>query len=378
MIENVLKKRFSIWAAIGFVFFSCTSKKSEQNMTVPEISVAYPVIKPIVLYKTYPGYLASVNTVDLVSRVNGYLQSSSFTAGAMVKKGQLLFVIEPTLYEDAVKRAEAGLKNAQANLDYAENNYVRMKEASRSDAISEIDLIRSATQVISARSSVKDAEAQLETAKTNLEYCYVRAPFSGHISKGTFSVGSYIGGEGQATKLATIYQDDKMNAYFNIEDNQYLQMLAFSANKKNGQEHLPDEVEILFQSPVSRPYFGKLNYLSPNIDLSTGTLNIRAEIDNPDNELKDGLYVNIRLPYAKQDSAVLVNDASIGTDQLGKYLYVVNDSNRVSYRHIETGDLVSDTLRLVKSGLEPDDRYVTRALLKVRDGMEIKPMLEKD
>ena len=107
-------------------------------------------------------------------------------------------------------------------------------------------------------------------------------------------------------------------------------------------------------------------------------MNIRAEIENPDNELKDGLYVNIRLPYGKQDSAVLVKDASIGTDQLGKYLYVVNDSNRVSYRHIETGELFSDTLRLVKSGLQPKDRYVTKALLKVREGMEIKPVLEKN
>ncbi len=377
MIKNVLKKRLPILVIIGFVFFSCTSKKSDQKMSAPEISVAYPIVKSVILHKTYPGYLSSANTVDLVSRVNGYLQSSSFTAGAMVKKGQLLFVIEPTLYEDAVKRAEAGLKNAQASLDYAENNYVRMKEASRSDAISEIDLIKSATQLISARSSVKDAEAQLETAKTNLGYCYIRAPFSGHISKGMYSVGSYIGGEGQATKLATIYQDDKMNAYFNIEDNQYLQMLAFSS-KKNDQERLPDEVEIIFQSPLSRPYIGKLNYLSPNIDLSTGTLNIRAEIENPDNELKDGLYVNIRLPYAKQDSAILVKDASIGTDQLGKFLYVVNDSNRIAYRHIVTGELFSDTLRLVKSGLNPNDRYVTKALLKVREGMEIKPLLEKD
>ncbi|WP_455497822.1 efflux RND transporter periplasmic adaptor subunit [Coprobacter sp.] len=377
MKKSILKNRIFLLAGVGLAVFSCTSKKAEQKMSVPEISVAYPVVKPIVLHKTYPGYLSSVNTVDLMARVNGYLQSTPFTAGSLVKKGQLLFVIEPTLYEDAVKRAEAGLKNAQASLDYAENNYVRMKEASRSDAISEIDLIKSATQLISAKSSVKDAEAQLETAKTNLGYCYVRAPFTGHISKSLYSVGSYISGEGQAAKLATIYQDDKMNAYFNIEDNQYLKMLASSAKKSIG-ERLPDEVEILFQSPLSRQYMGKLNYLSPNIDLATGTLNIRAEIENPDNELKDGLYVNIRLPYGKRDSAVLVKDASIGTDQLGKFLYIVNDSNKVFYQHIETGELVSDTLRLVTSGLRPDDRYVTKALLKVRDGMEIKPLVEKN
>ena len=110
MTKNILKNRLFLFAGVGFVLFSCTSKKTEQRMSVPEISVAYPVVRPVILHKTYPGYLSSVNTVDLMARVNGYLQSTPFTAGSLVKKGQLLFVIEPTLYEDAVKRAEAGLK----------------------------------------------------------------------------------------------------------------------------------------------------------------------------------------------------------------------------------------------------------------------------
>ena len=371
MTKNILKNRLFLFAGVGFVLFSCTSKKTEQRMSVPEISVAYPVVRPVILHKTYPGYLSSVNTVDLMARVNGYLQSTPFTAGSLVKKGQLLFVIEPTLYEDAVKRAEAGLKNAQASLNYAENNYVRMKEASRSDAISEIDLIKSATQLISAKSNVKDAEAQLETAKTNLGYCYVRAPFDGTISKSTVDVGSYVGGSLQPVTLATIYKDDQMYAYFNVADNQWLEM---SMNNQQPTKELPKKIMVQLGKEGTESYPATLDYLSPNVDLNTGTLMVRANFDNPKGILKSGLYVSITLPYGEAKNAVLVKEGSIGTDQLGKYLYVVNDSNIVHYRHIEIGQLVDGTLRQVVGGLSPQEQYVTEALMKVRDGMKIKPL----
>lgn len=118
----------------------------------------------------------------------------------------------------------------------------------------------------------------------------------------------------------------------------------------------------------------KLDYLSPNVTLTTGTLRLRAELDNSDGKLRPGLFVSVTLPYGEARNAVLVNDASIGTDQLGKYLYVVNDSDIVNYRHIEVGQLADHNMRVVKSGLSPSERYVTKALLKVRQGMKIKPI----
>ena len=124
----------------------------------------------------------------------------------------------------------------------------------------------------------------------------------------------------------------------------------------------------------SKTWQGKLNYLSPNFSLSTGTMRLRAELDNPDGVLKPGLYVSVTLPYATAEKAILVDNASIGTDQLGKYLYVVNDSNVVSSRHIEVGQLVDDHMRIVTSGLSSDERYVTKALMKVRQGMKIQPI----
>jgi len=343
--------------AVLFSLFSCQSKKGEKqsgDVRLPEISVAYPAVDSVVLIKSYPGYLTSLQTVDLVARVNGYLQQVAYTPGEIVKKGQLLFVIEPSQYEDAVEQAEAALKTAQAQYDYAENNYTRMKEAAQSDAISTIDLIQAESKLEQSRASVRNAEAALSTARIQLGYCYVKAPFEGRISRNLYDVGNYISGSLQSTKLATIYQDKKMYAVPS------------------------DRVEILFQEPTSRSYYGRLDYLSPNVDLSTGTLSIRAEVDNPAGELKSGLYISIRLPYGSREHAILVRDASIATDQLGKYMYVVNDSNVVEYRPVETGQLVNDTLRVIDEGISPTDRYVTKALLKVRAGMPVRPVLEKN
>ena len=221
--------------------------------------------------------------------------------------------------------------------------------------------------------SVHNSEAELNTARTNLSYCYIRAPFDGRITRATYDIGNYINGAAQPVTLATLYKDDKMFVNFNIEDNQFMKMMITAA-QNDSTVKLPETIAVHLGDNGRQNYTGQLDYFSPNVDLSTGTLNVRANLDNKDGELKSGLYVTITLPYSEKRDAVLVRDASIGTDQLGKYLYIVNDSNIVRYRHIEPGQLVDDTLRQVVSGLEPNERYVTTALLKVRDGMSITPI----
>ena len=355
-----MKKLMYIFLVLS-VLTGCKEKKDAgamKGMPTLAISVAKPIVKDITLTKDYPGYLTTEKTVNLVARVNGTLQSVSYAPGGRVKKGQLLFVIEPTLYNDKVAQAEAELKTAQAQLEYARNNYSRMKEAVKSDAVSQIQVLQSESSVTEGVAAVSNAEAALSTARTNLGYCYVRAPFDGTISKSTVDVGSYVGGSLQPVTLATIYKDDQMYAYFNVADNQWLEMSMNNQLGKEGTESYP----------------ATLDYLSPNVDLNTGTLMVRANFDNPQGVLKSGLYVSITLPYGEADHAILVKEASIGTDQLGKFLYAVNDSDIVHYRHIEIGQLINDTLRQVLGGLSPQERYVTEALMKVRDGMKIKPI----
>lgn len=160
---------------------------------------------------------------------------------------------------------------------------------------------------------------------------------------------------------------------FNIADNQYLtyELAQEAASKIPAETHF---VTLRLGTDGAQSWKAKLDYLSPNVTLTTGTLRLRAELDNPDGMLRPGLFVSVTLPYGEARNAVLVNDASIGTDQLGKYLYVVNDSDIVNYRHIEVGQLADHNMRVVKSGLSPSERYVTKALLKVRQGMKIKPI----
>ena len=368
-----MKKIMYIFLVLS-VLTGCKEKKDAgamKGMPTLAISVAKPIVKDITLTKDYPGYLTTEKTVNLVARVNGTLRSVSYVPGGRVKKGQLLFVIEPTLYNDKVAQAEAELKTAQAQLEYARNNYSRMKEAVKSDAVSQIQVLQSESSVTEGVAAVSNAEAALSTARTNLGYCYVRAPFDGTISKSTVDVGSYVGGSLQPVTLATIYKDDQMYAYFNVADNQWLEM---SMNNQQPTKELPKKIMVQLGKEGTESYPATLDYLSPNVDLNTGTLMVRANFDNPQGVLKSGLYVSITLPYGEADHAILVKEASIGTDQLGKFLYAVNDSDIVHYRHIEIGQLINDTLRQVLGGLSPQQRYVTEALMKVRDGMKIKPI----
>ena len=328
-------------------------KETAQTMPVPEISVARPTVHNITLTKEYPGYLTSEKTVDLVGRVSGTLQTIAYAPGSRVRQGQVLFVIEPTVYQDNVRQAEAELNTVRANLEYAQNNYTRMQEAVKSDAVSRIQVLQAQSNVATSQAAVSNAEAALNTARTNLSYCTVRAPFDGSV---------------QPVTLATIYKDDHLYTYFNVADNQWLSMLMQQGDS------IPRQVSVSLGKDELLTYPAQLDYLSPNVDLNTGTLNIRARLDNPKGLLKSGLYVSITLPYGEQQQAILLPDASIGTDQLGKYIYVVNDSNIVRYRHIETGQLIGDSLRQIRAGITPRERYVTKALMKVRDGMKVHPI----
>ena len=337
------------------------------------VEVAKPIVKNVTLTRDYPGYLTAETSVDIVGRVNGTLLSKLYPSGQRVKKGQTLFVVDPTLYQNAVKQAEATLKTAKANLDYARSNYERMKEAIKSDAVSRIQLVQAESNVQIYEAAVSNAEAELKTARLNLSYCYIKSPIDGVADLAEYSEGAYISGEGNPVKLTTVYQDNKLYSYFDISDNQYLtfELLRSADTKIPEAEHY---VTLRVGTDGSKIWQGKLNYLSPSFSLTTGTMRLRAELENPDGLLKPGLYVSVTLPYAVAEKAVLVDNASIGTDQLGKYLYVVNDSNIVSSRHIEVGQLVDDNMRIVNSGLLPNERYVTKALMKVRQGMTIQPI----
>lgn len=351
--------------------------KREGNMPATggslPVEVSLPIVRDVVLTRQYPGYLSADAAVEVVCRVNGQLIQSNVSAGQRVRRGDVLYLIDPTPYRDAVVQAEAALKTAEAELAYAESSYRRMQEVIKSEAVSEIQLLQAEANVKKCEAAVNSAKASLNTARTNLGYCHIKAPIDGQITKGNYSVGAYIPGGGSPVAMATIFKDDIMYANFTVADNQWLRQLLVEELTK----HSPDStyyVSVALGEGGSLKWQARLDYLSPDVSLTTGTLDVRAVLTDPSHLLKAGSYVSVTLPVGHMPHAILVPDASIGTDQLGKYLYVVSDSGTVHYRHIETGELVDDTLRIVKQGLAPMEHFVTQALMKVHEGMHITPV----
>ncbi len=354
---------------------SCSHKeKVEKTTQTPDIDVAEAFTDSIVLSRTYPTTLGANSTVDLVARVNGYLNSINYKSGEFVNKGAVLFTIESQSYSDAVRQAEASLTSARSAYDYASRQYAAMTKALESDAVSQMEVLQAKNSMESAKAQIDEAEANLRTARTNLSYCTVRAPFDGHVSDNIYSAGTYLSGAGSPVKLSTIYDDAVMIATFYVEDD-YAPDMTFTGNSLNNIDY--NHIPVSFADSLSHGYTANIYYLDPKVNSSTGTVAVKAKIQNPDGELRTGMYGTIALPYAVEPHAILIKDAAISTDQLGKYIYVVNDSNRVVYTPVVAGELYQDTLRVITSGIKPGDRYVTKALLKVRDGMTVNPVLTK-
>lgn len=350
------------------------SSSSEAGDAEATIDVAYPVVDTVTLSTVYPGYLSANATVNVVARVNGQILTKNFTSGSLVQQGQVLFTIDPSTYQDQVKQAQATLTTAIATRDYAREHYDAVNKALESEAVSKMEVEQAKSAYEQAEASVKNATAALQSAQRLLSYCTVTAPITGMVDDNTMSAGNVVTGQGSPVVLTTIYDITSLSANFAIEDIRYQDII----NAKESKDSLNfQQVPVTFEEPLPHSYTGYISYVAPSMSNTTGTMKVKCKIQNPYNELRPGMYAKVLLPYSKLPDAILVNDASIGTDQLGKYLYVVNDSDKVVYTPITVGDLYADSMRVVTKGIGPKDRYVTKALLKVRDGMKINPHISK-
>lgn len=338
------------------------------------VQVSEVVTDSVTLYKDYPATFEADRTIDVLAQVNGTILTMNFNGGEFVRRGQVLFTIDPTTYANAVSEAEAALAEARSQNKFAEQHYNALLAASKSNAVSQMEVEQGLATRDQSRAAIRNAEAQLSTASKQLSYCTVTAPCDGHISINEKSRGAYVAGEGAPVKLATVYDDATLLANFSIEDASF-QRSFLNENNRSMLDYTA--IPLTFAEKLPHTYTGDLTYMAPNVDVSTGTMHLQAVVKNPYNELKSGMYLTVRLPYMVEPRACLVRDASIATDQLGKYVYLVNDSNKVVYTPVKVGDLVSDTMRVVTQGVRPGDRYVTAALLKVRDGMTVKPFTSK-
>lgn len=353
---------------------ACKGKKDDESQKPRDIDVAEVYVDSVVLHKTYPGYLSSDNSYDVICRANGVILTQNYTGGSYVKKGQVLFTLDASTYRDAVQQAEAQLASAISSRDYAKSHYEAVKRALQAEAVSKMEVLNAESAYHQAEASIKSAQAALHTARTNLSYCTVTAPVSGYISDAVQGANTYVNGADTPFILAKVYENINFTVEFQIEDLQYEQM-ALKSQVFNSD--LYRAMPLHFRDSLMNRYTADLSYTAPSVDKSTGTITLKGKVKNIDNELKDGMYVSVSLPYGFDPQGMLIKEAAISTDQLGKYIYVVNDSNKVVYTPIEVGEVYRDSLRLVTKGVKPGDRYVTKALLSVRNGEIVNPILKK-
>lgn len=359
--------------ALFMLTTACSHSKKSDADQLQSVDVTESVMDSVTSYLDFPGVIHSRSHADVVGRVNGMVVRKFFTPGDKVHAGQALFAIENNIYRDEADRARAALASARSQMEYASRKYDAVKRGYDAEAVSQMDLLQAQNALSTAREQVNTAKANLSTALTNLGYCTVKAPISGTITEADYNEGSYINGQGAPVVLAHIYDENKFGAQFNVTALQYQQILAANGGVTAG---IYSKVPVQFRAPVSTHYTTNLDYTSPFVDTQTGNLVVKGDVYCHNGELRDGMFCTISLPLGGKQRKVVVKDAALGTDQLGRYLYTVNDSNRIVYTPVKVGALVKDSLRVIESGLKPGVKYVTKALLKVRPGMEVKPVIK--
>lgn len=336
----------------------------------PPVKVAQPVVRTVTDYLELTGSASAVASVDLMARVPGYLDSVDFKDGTVVDKGQLLFVIEPAPYEANVKLAEATLAQQQAQLVRAREEYNRQRRLVKKSASSQASLEKWLADRNSAAAAVDEARANLETARINLGYTKVTAPFTGRIGRHLVDTANLVGTP-SPTKLATLEQIEPIYVYFSVDEPNVLRIHAMIRQRGLGPADVR-QVPVFagLQTETGYPHEGRLDFIDTGLDPSTGTLQVRAVFPNRNHMLLPGVFVRVRVPVGRDEHALLVNSRVLGVDQSGPYLLVVNADDVVEQRTVETGALVDD-MRVITDGLAKTDRVVVEGLQRATPGTKV-------
>jgi len=353
---------------------ACEDRNKYQPPPAPEVGVAKPQQRPVTLYLELTGNTSAFNKVELVARVQGFLAKVGYKDGDRVAAGTTLFEIERAPYETSLQIAEASREQQAALLVQAEADLSRQLALQQRQVASEARLDESRSKRDATVAALEQAKGQVQQAKINLGYTEIKAPFAGVVTARLVDPGSLVGASGP-TKLATIVQVDPIYVNFNVNEQQVLQIRDQLRSQGLTLKDLgPIPVEVGLQTETGFPHKGVINYIAPDLDQSTGTLAVRALLANQDRVLLPGLFVRVRVPVQSAVESLLVPDRALGNNQLGRYVLVVNDKNIVDQRQVETGDAVDGGLRIIKSGLAPQDRIVVTGTQRAIPGTAVKPV----
>jgi RND family efflux transporter MFP subunit len=313
--------------------------------------------------------------VEVRARVNGYLESVHFKDGTEVKKGDLLFVIDPRPYQAELDRAVANLAQAQTHLEWTSNDWSRAQRLLQAKAVSVEEADSRNKAMGEAEAALQSDRAAVESAKLNLEYTRITAPISGRIGRKLITEGNLVNSsQGQSTLLTTIVSLDPVYCYFDADERS---VLKYRQLAREGKQDYSREgkvpVELQLANENSFPHQGVLDFMDNQVNVATGTLRVRGVFPNPGPEriLQPGFFARVRVPGSGKYNALLVPDEAIGTDQGQKLVYVVNNQDTIEYRSVKLGPL-QNGMRVIREGVQPTDWVVVNGLMTIRPGVKVK------
>jgi RND family efflux transporter MFP subunit len=360
------------WVQIVVVLAGC-SKSGTRGIASgpPEVLVTEAVQQDVPIVREWIGSLDGSVDADVRARVSGYLLSQNYKEGVVVKEGDLLFQVDPTFYEAAVEQAKAGLAQAQANqlqTEQTEQRETQLFEQKVEPAQNRDNAVQSNT---AAKAAVKAQEATLRQAELNLGYTKITAPIGGVVGIANPGVGDLVG-PGDANPLATISTVDPIKAYFQISEQDYLKVAQERVEAKGTNSAWPPPVEIILADGTLYPRPGKFSAVDRQVDNQTGTIRLAALFPNPDNILRPGQFVRVRVTVRTLHGALLVPQRAVNELQTSFELAVVGADNKAEIRAVKVGERVG-SLWVVEDGLKPGERVVVEGLQKVRDNEPVKP-----
>ena len=360
----------------ALVLASCGEKQQAQapgGPPPPSVSVANPVEKKVVEWDEYTGRFDSVDTVEVRARISGVLNEVKFTDGAVVKKGDLLFVIDPRPFQRVLDRDRAALQGAKVQVEFAQKDLERARPLMANSTISQQVFDQRNQAVKTAEANVLSAEASVRSAELDVEFTQIRAPITGRISRKLISEGNYItGGSGSGTLLTTIVSTDPIYFYFDISEADFLKYKRlFEQGKRPSSRETANPIEVGLQGDTGFPIKGQMNFVDNRIDPATGSLRERATFQNPDGMLLPGLFARARVIGSGEYSAILLPDAAIATDQSNRFVFVVADDGAVSAKPVTLGPII-DGLRVIRTGVTPSDWVIVNGVQRARKGIKVK------
>jgi RND family efflux transporter MFP subunit len=341
----------------------------------PEVLVDLPTKAEVTDYEDFTGRTMAIRTVEIRARVTGYLDKVHFTEGAEVKQGDLLFEIDPRPYQAEVNRTTSNVVQAEKHNERLTRDLQRAKVLLPNRTITPEEYDRAAGDQAEAEAAVGVAKAQLELAKQNLDYTQIHAPISGRMSRSLIDPGNLV--RADDTMLSSIVSEDPIYAYFGVDERLLRRIHEYIASgliKKDRQGQIPILMGLAIEG-TELPHAGSVNFIDNQLDTNTGTLQVRGVFPNPTHAILPGLYCRIRLPLGEPYQAITIPEQALGTDQGQKFVYVVNDQNKIEYRKVQLGKQ-QGTQRVVLKGVAEGERVVVSGLQRVRAGMpvEAKPV----